>query len=180
MPERQKTSKGSSAVAGAGGGTVLILFARTLPDTYALKAWLIVMSPTLAVILAAVWAWGSSRLIGYYLGRAVNNSLAQLRQNVADILANEKLSPDMKAAVVKELEEAERLNVARQVNDLKAVVIDYSELAKQLRDVPTVALPADGGGLQHQHADQHLTHPKPTHPIISPPKILGGDEAEVQ
>ena len=42
-------------MAGAGGGTVLVLLAEQLPDGTPYKPYLLIIAPTLAIVLSALW-----------------------------------------------------------------------------------------------------------------------------
>jgi len=98
----------TSGVAGAGGGTLIILFAKNLPDSNPAKSWLILAAPTISVII--LW-----------ILKRINLFL----QNQEAKVLQKKLKAKIEAALqFQHLTNEERENLQRKLSEIEMADID--------------------------------------------------------
>jgi hypothetical protein len=116
------TSKLQAGVAGAGGGTLLVLLANNLPPGNTWKPWLLIIAPSASVTISVVASW-----VKHYFEKKLNTReleilIAQSKETLRSALNNDQTSPEHKAELRKNLEELERLLVNRDIENIKALV----------------------------------------------------------
>lgn len=118
-PPAPKESKVGAGAAGVGGGTLLVLFANQLGDSFPnLKPWLLLAAPTVTVGLTAVWLWCQVWIGNRMLDHELRTLVAKLKQTLKEALENPNTSPEHRRVIQKMLEEVE-LKVASR--DMKRI-----------------------------------------------------------
>lgn len=117
---KEPVKRVSADVAGAGGGTLFVMLASTLPDHGFGKEWLMLLAPSLTVILGAVWLWLQVRVANHFSDRGFDATIRQARTAFSEILGNPDTSDEHRARIRREIERVELLVVARHVERLQA------------------------------------------------------------
>ncbi len=117
---RSPTRIGAGA-AGAGGGTLVVAIATSLPDTNILKPWLLLLAPSITVGLTAAWIWAQARIVEAFREREFKAAVARARAACEAVLANPATSAEHRAAIRAQLEEIEAMTVGRHLEKLRAL-----------------------------------------------------------
>jgi hypothetical protein len=117
----KKQSNASGALAGASGGTLLLLLARQLADTNPYKPWAILIAPSVSVLIATGLFWVRSIAKSYVQMRRKEWLFAKVRESLEKCLDNPRTTPEHKEKVRKQLEE---LEIAKNQANLQLVLED--------------------------------------------------------
>jgi hypothetical protein len=119
MGPRAEKLKGSSGLAGAGGGTLLVVFAKTLP-----KPWselLVLVAPSVSVGISALFWWSKQYFEHRLKERELQLLVEQARKTLETALANPNTSPEHKAEMRQALEKLEKLLVQGAISRIDAL-----------------------------------------------------------
>jgi len=125
MEKNNKTSKSQNSsnlqagVAGAGGGTLLLLLAENLPETSEYKSWIILIAPTLSVGLAAFWKWLSTIVDNYIKKRKLEWLKNKLREDIENAIGNPNIPSEDKSMLKKKLAQFEIQNINSLVKSIE-------------------------------------------------------------
>jgi len=111
-----------AGAAGVGGGTLLILLVRNLPDDNVWKSWLLILAPTLSIGLSVLWLWLRKKIIEYISTKEFKNAMSQAKATLQEALQNPSTSESHKEQLCKDLERLERIAVDSQLQRVKALV----------------------------------------------------------
>ncbi|WP_448701828.1 hypothetical protein ACFGVR_06200 [Mucilaginibacter sp. AW1-3] len=100
-----------AGVAGAGGGTLILLLAKNLPDTNEYKSWLLIIAPSVAVGLSAFWKWLSNYIDNYLKRRKAEQLKDKLREESERALTSPHIPQDQKDIIKAKLAEFELQNI---------------------------------------------------------------------
>lgn len=125
--KKNSTFKYEAPVAGASGGTLLVLLANNLPDNYAYKSWLILIAPTISVALSAFWVWSKIRVDAYIGDRKTERILKELRTEIENDLKNPHTSEEHKKLLKAQLEKFEKLRIESLAAKAKFEIIIENE-----------------------------------------------------
>ena len=120
----QNNSNLQAGVAGAGGGTLLVLLANNLPDSNIYKSWLIITAPTVAVGLSAFWKWIIKRVDKYLKKRKAEELKLRLRTDIEKALKNPNISKEEKATMQKKLAAFEQQNIDSLAKAVASIEMD--------------------------------------------------------
>ena len=124
-------SKATAGLGGAGGGTLLIVIANSLPEDSRLKPLLIWAAPTFSVFLGAIFIWLQFRLKTYLQEREANTVFQEAKQTISDALANPTTSEAHRVKLRKELEKLEMLSIKRHIARIRSLkIITEDDLGK--------------------------------------------------
>ena len=121
----QQPTSTSASIAGAGGGTLLVLLANNLPDTYALKSWLVIIAPSVSIVLSLFWKYISRKSNAYFKVKKVERSKKLLLQKIENALQNGIISEKEAAMLKKKMREIELQSIDNLANKIKS--IDFEE-----------------------------------------------------
>jgi hypothetical protein len=120
-PRRRPRSSASVAgvVGAGGGGTLVVLVAQNLPDDFALKPWLLLLSPWVSVAIGGLWLWVRQEVDQWRRERARRGAIRQARALLDAALVNPHTSDSHKAEIRKHLEELELLLVRSGMEEIR-------------------------------------------------------------
>jgi hypothetical protein len=120
LPEKEAPSaKKVAGIGGAGGGTLLVVVARLLPDGYWLRPLLLWAAPTASVTLTGVWIWVQGQVSGWAENRKQRNVVKEARATLEGALSNPATSTEHREKVRAELEALEMIEVSRRMSRVK-------------------------------------------------------------
>lgn len=126
--KKRPDSKFGAGAAGAGGGTLLVLLARNLPDSHPWKSWLIIIAPSTTVFLSGVWLWLRA-LVTTRAGRLETERLIeQAKATLERGINNPLTSPEHRQTLRKKYEELELLQVEGFSRRLQVLTTDTQEI----------------------------------------------------
>jgi hypothetical protein len=117
------SSKASAGLAGVGGGTLLVLLARQLPDSNPYKAWALLLAPSLSVTLSAALLWFQSILRTYLKLKRNDWVFQRVRTTLENFLSNPHTSAEHKERIRQQLEQ---LEMVKTNTELQLVSEDLS------------------------------------------------------
>jgi len=121
----QQPTSTSASIAGAGGGTLLVLLANNLPDTYPLKSWLVIIAPSVSIVLSLFWKYISRKSNAYFKVKKVERSKKLLLQKIENALQNGIISEKEAIMLKKKMREIELQSIDNLANKIKS--IDFEE-----------------------------------------------------
>ena len=121
----QQPTSTSASIAGAGGGTLLVLLANNLPDTYPLKSWLVILAPSVSIVLSLFWKYISRKSNAYFKVKKVERSKKLLLQKIENALQNGIISEKEAIMLKKKMREIELQSIDNLANKIKS--IDFEE-----------------------------------------------------
>ncbi|MCS3795163.1 hypothetical protein [Niastella sp. OAS944] len=123
-----KTSKNNTnlqaGVAGAGGGTLLLLLANNLSDANIYKSWMIIIAPSTAVGLSVFWKWLTKSVDKYLKRRKTKELKSKLRTDIENALQNPNIPAEEKVAMQKKLAAFEQQNIDALTKAVAAIELD--------------------------------------------------------
>jgi hypothetical protein len=117
--ELTRGSRTDAGAAGVGGGTLLVVLANSLPESSKIKPWLLLAAPSVSLGLSATWLWCRIRLSNYLRDREVAAVITKTRATLAAAIANPDVSDEHRADLRRQLEELDRVAVAREMEKVK-------------------------------------------------------------
>ncbi|SFN48125.1 hypothetical protein SAMN05428949_2985 [Chitinophaga sp. YR627] len=121
----QQPNSTSASIAGAGGGTLLVLLASNLPDTYPLKSWLVIIAPSVSIVLSVFWKFISRKSNAYFKVKKVERSKKLLQKKIEAALQNGIISPEEATILKRKMAEIELQSIDNLANKIKS--IDFEE-----------------------------------------------------
>ena len=121
----QQPNSTSASIAGAGGGTLLVLLASNLPDTYPLKSWLVIIAPSVSIVLSLFWKFISRKSNAYFKVKKVERSKKLLQKKIDAALQNGIISPEEATMLKRKMAEIELQSIDNLANKIKS--IDFEE-----------------------------------------------------
>ncbi len=120
-----KSSRGTvtagASAAGVGGGTLLVLYANSLPDSSHIKFWLVLAAPSVSVFLGVIWLWLRVEIANYVQGLKVRSIARAAKATLQEALANPSTSEEHKSRIRSRLEEVEMLLSDHQMKRIRAI-----------------------------------------------------------
>ncbi|SRR5712692_3310204 len=111
----------ASAAAGAGTGTLLVLFANNLPDSHPWKKWLVLLAPSASISIGALYSLARRTLYNYLNHRELEALARQAKKTLLEALQNPSTSEEHRVQLRYELEQLEVLLVRADVERIKAL-----------------------------------------------------------
>jgi len=114
-----RTSKVGAGALGAGGGTLLVVLANSLPENLWWKRWAVLIAPSFAVGLSALAVWSRQVIEEYFSNWKKELLFSRAKGTIENLLNN----PLTSAAHKNELrEQLEQLELYRTKSDVELVV----------------------------------------------------------
>jgi hypothetical protein len=117
-----KTVNVGSTAAGAGGGTLMVLVANSLPEHSPWKPWVMYAAPTVAVTLRAFSRWSVIQIIATGKQFLLERRITKARTTVEKGLHTEETSLEHKSSLRKNLEEIEKIEVDNAMDRIRTLV----------------------------------------------------------
>lgn len=118
----QRTTRTGAGATGASAGTLLVLLVRNLPESNPWKSWALILAPSLAVGLSWTVIWLRHIIEQYINKRNRATMFDSINERIREALQNPLTSEEHKRAMLKELEEVERLRIAAERDQLQVVL----------------------------------------------------------
>ncbi len=120
MPKRRSSGTQANAglVAGAGGGTLLVLVANILRSDNPLRPVLLYVAPTFSVFSSALLVWMHRATTEYLDSRAMEINYQRAKKTIERVLANPNTSEEHKASLRRKIEQAETAMADNQLERL--------------------------------------------------------------
>ena len=122
---QQPNNNTSASIAGASGGTLLVLLANNLPESYPLKSWLVIIAPSVSIVLSLFWKYISKKADVYFKGKKVEKSKILLQRRIQAALNNGMISPEEAIVLKRKMIEIELQSIDNLANKIKS--IDFEE-----------------------------------------------------
>ncbi|MVT11022.1 hypothetical protein [Chitinophaga tropicalis] len=117
----QQPNSTSASIAGAGGGTLLVLLANNLPDSYPLKSWMVIIAPSVSIVLSLFWKYISKKTNAYFKAKKVERSKKLLQKKIEMALQNDLISPGEVAMLKRKMAEIELQSIDNLANKIKSI-----------------------------------------------------------
>lgn len=121
----QQPDSTSAGIAGAGGGTLLVLLANNLPESYTFKSWLVIIAPSVSIVLSFFWKFISKKTNAYFKVKKVEKSKKLLQKKIDTALQNGIISAEEAAMLKRKMAEIELQSIDNLANKIKS--IDFEE-----------------------------------------------------
>lgn len=118
---QQPTNSTSASIAGASGGTLLVLLANNLSESYPLKSWLVIIAPSVSIVLSLFWKYISRKTNAYFKGKKVEKSKVLLQKKIQAALDNGLISPKEAAILKRKMIEIELQSIDHLANKIKSI-----------------------------------------------------------
>lgn len=103
---------------GVAGGTFWLLAAQNLPDTLALKPWLILAAPSVSLGLAQILSWSKTRLDGRTMRVLIDQATETIRRGLADNNTSIEHREDLR----KRLERLQQLEIEGYTKQIEVLI----------------------------------------------------------
>lgn len=120
-PNIQQPNSASASIAGASGGTLLVLLANNLPESYPLKSWLVIIAPSVSIVLSLFWKYISRKTNAYFKGKKVEKSKILLQRKIQAALDNGLISQKEAATLKRKMIEIELQSIDNLANKIKSI-----------------------------------------------------------
>jgi hypothetical protein len=120
-PNIQQPNSASASIAGASGGTLLVLLANNLSESYPLKSWLVIIAPSVSIVLSLFWKYISGKTNAYFKGKKVEKSKILLQRKIQAALDNGLISPKEAAILKRKMIEIELQSIDHLANKIKSI-----------------------------------------------------------
>jgi len=117
----QQPNSASASIAGASGGTLLVLLANNLSESYPLKSWLVIIAPSVSIVLSLFWKYISRKTNAYFKGKKVEKSKVLLQRKIQAALDNGLISPKEAAILKRKMIEIELQSIDHLANKIKSI-----------------------------------------------------------
>lgn len=112
--KKPRVSTAGSKMAGAGGGTLFLLAAKSLPEKYAWKTLLIYLSPTISIACTSSLVWIKQKLAE----RTKQQKFNRAQKTLEIALDDQRTSPQHKDQLRKDLEKLQSIRVKAELDPL--------------------------------------------------------------
>lgn len=113
--DKDRKSRVQAGVAGASGGTVFMLIAESLPESWSIKPILVYLAPTFSVISSAFWLWTLKLNLQHQRNKKLGYVLRQLNR----CISNPMTSETHKAQLIRKMEEIEITVLNRNMKEVE-------------------------------------------------------------
>jgi len=120
-PNIQQPNSTSASIAGASGGTLLVLLANNLSESYPLKSWLVIIAPSVSIVLSLFWKYLSRKTNAYFKGKKVEKSKVLLQKKIQAALDNGLISQKEAAILKRKMIEIELQSIDHLANKIKSI-----------------------------------------------------------
>ncbi|MCP4683118.1 MAG: hypothetical protein GY864_12350 [Desulfobacterales bacterium] len=117
-PEKSKKRMAGSGVAGATGGTALLAWAQSLPDTTSIKEELVLAIPTISVCLTAACSFVQKEISERYARYKTNKLVNEGKEIVANAKNDGTFTQKEERGYKKKLEQHSLDRVMKQLDKL--------------------------------------------------------------
>lgn len=117
----QQPNSTSASIAGASGGTLLVLLANNLSESYPLKSWLVIVAPSVSIVLSLFWKFISKKTITYFKGKKVEKSKILLQKKIQAALNNGLISEEEASILKRKMIEIELQSIDNLANKIKSI-----------------------------------------------------------
>jgi hypothetical protein len=117
----QQPNTASASIAGASGGTLLVLLANNLSESYPLKSWLVIIAPSVSIVLSLFWKYLSKQTNAYFTRKKVEKSKVLLQRKIQAALDNGLISPKEAAILKRKMIEIELQSIDNLANKIKSI-----------------------------------------------------------
>lgn len=118
---QQPNNTTSASIAGASGGTLLVLLANNLSESYPLKSWLVIIAPSVSIVLSLFWKFISKKTNTYFKGKKVEKSKILLQKKIQAALNNGLISPEEAIVLKRKMIEIELQSIDNLANKIKSI-----------------------------------------------------------
>lgn len=118
---QQPNNTTSASIAGASGGTLLVLLANNLPESYPLKSWLVIIAPSVSIVLSLFWKFISKKTNTYFKGKKVEKSKTLLQKKIQAALNNGLISQEEAIVLKRKMIEIELQSIDNLANKIKSI-----------------------------------------------------------
>ncbi|SEW19065.1 hypothetical protein SAMN05428988_2935 [Chitinophaga sp. YR573] len=118
---QQPNNTTSASIAGASGGTLLVLLANNLPESYPLKSWLVIIAPSVSIVLSLFWKFLSKKTNIYFKGKKVEKSKTLLQKKIQAALNNGLISQEEAIVLKRKMIEIELQSIDNLANKIKSI-----------------------------------------------------------
>lgn len=118
---QQPNNTTSASIAGASGGTLLVLLANNLPESYPLKSWLVIIAPSVSIVLSLFWKFLSKKTNTYFKGKKVEKSKTLLQKKIQAALNNGLISQEEAIVLKRKMIEIELQSIDNLANKIKSI-----------------------------------------------------------
>ena len=117
----RQPSSTSASIAGASGGTLLVLLANNLPDDYYLKSWLVIIAPSVTIAVSLFWKIIIREKNAYYKRKRVVKFKKLLQKKIETALSDGLISPEEAATLKRKMIEIELQSIDNLANKIKNI-----------------------------------------------------------
>jgi hypothetical protein len=117
----QQPSSTSASIAGASSGTLLVLLANNLPDSYPLKSWLVIIAPSVSIAFSLLWKILIREKNAYYKRKRVIKFKKLLQKKIEAALSDGLISAEEAAALKRKMIEIELQSIDNLANKIKNI-----------------------------------------------------------
>jgi hypothetical protein len=118
---QQPNNTTSASIAGASGGTLLVLLANNLSESYPLKSWLVIIAPSVSIVLSLFWKFLSKKTNTYFKGKKVEKSKTLLQKKIQAALNNGLISQEEAIVLKRKMIEIELQSIDNLANKIKSI-----------------------------------------------------------
>jgi hypothetical protein len=118
---QQPNNTTSASIAGASGGTLLVLLANNLSESYPLKSWLVIIAPSVSIVLSLFWKFISKKTNTYFKGKKVEKSKMLLQKKIQAALNNGLISQEEAIVLKRKMIEIELQSIDNLANKIKSI-----------------------------------------------------------
>jgi hypothetical protein len=146
MAEHKATGLAAGvSAAGAGGGTLLVLYATSLPDTNQWKQLLLLASPSLSVFVGVAWLWIRVQIANYVQWKTMQSLAKGAKATLLEAIANPNTSDEHKKKLRARLEEVELIlsdHQLKRIRDFTVVTAqDVRDTERTFKDSLSTSTP---------------------------------------
>ncbi|HEY1166358.1 MAG TPA: hypothetical protein VGE90_14360 [Chitinophaga sp.] len=114
----------TSNLAGAGGGTLLLMLAKNIPDPSEIKSWLIILAPSVSVFLAWLWRLAGKKYDKFQKVREAKKLADLLYKDIDVALMDPSISEEEKEKLRRDKSAIKLEKIASMARKLKSIQSD--------------------------------------------------------
>lgn len=114
-----RSEKVIAGFTGAGSGTVLVLLANNLPETSALKSWLVILAPSVSILMGSIYHWVKSKVSEHFAQKDFTAAIESARETLNRALNNSTTTEAHKEVLREQLEKLEKIEADVKMNKVK-------------------------------------------------------------
>lgn len=120
LSNTRKSPKNAN-IAGVGSGTLLVVLAKNIPDSYSIKSWLVISAPSITIAISYLWQFIAKKINYYSKNKQIKKTTRALINEI-DLLLNDPTVP-----------ECEKERLKGKMQEVKFVKVE--DLTKQLESI---------------------------------------------